>query len=38
MTPETNALIPVGIAAVCFLLGFMYGRHRRARALRRRVA
>ena len=38
MTPETNALIPVGIAALCFLLAFLYGRHRRALALRRRVA
>ena len=27
MTPETNALIPVGIAALCFLLAFLYGRH-----------
>lgn len=38
MTPETNALIPVGIAALCFLLAFLYGRHRRALTLRRRVA
>lgn len=38
MTPESNALIPVGIAAVCFLFAFLYGQRRRARALRRRVA
>ena len=38
MTPETNALIPVGIAALCFFLAFLYGRHRRALALRHRVA
>ena len=27
-----------GIAALCFLLAFLYGRHRRALTLRRRVA
>lgn len=38
MTPETNALIPVGIAALCFFLAFLYRQYRRAASLRRRIA